>query len=351
MSPPGKLALRSGCYGLIMGYLLCDLYFCSGPLSRRLKLADPHHPLAATLADPLVARVAAYNIHRSQLERALRERLWRDGKSLAALDRPQRKLVRDAALNDLIDHELLRSKASANAAELKVSDAEITARLNRFSAGFTSKEELAAAMAAQGIASDQDLRSRLAAHIQQDKYVESRIAPHIGVTDAEARQWFEHNQDQLATPERLAARHVFLPILDRDPATAQHTLATALAALSAGTKDFATLASELSEDPLTNHCGGDLGWMTRLRLPAGLAAPLFAMPLHQPGLLRSKLGWHLIEVTARQPAAPANFEQAKPDILNALQAVKRQQAATAFRDTLRRLEAPHIQIYPARLDE
>jgi len=351
MTRSGKLALRYGCYGLIMGYLLCDLYFCGGPLSRRLKPVGHNYPLIATRADPIVARVAAYNIHRSQLERALRDRLWRDGKSLAALDPPQRKLIREAALNDLIDHELLRSKASANAADLKVSEAEINARLSRFSAGFTGKDELAAAMTAQGIASDQDLRARLAAHIQQDKYVESRIAPLIGVTDAEARQWFEQNQDQLATPERLAARHVFLATLERDPDAAQQALATARAALTAGTKDFAALASELSEDPLTNHRGGDLGWMTRQRLPAGLATPLFAMPLHQPALLRSKLGWHLIEVTARQPAAPANYEQAKPDIINALQAVKRQQAVTAFRDTLRRLEAPHIQIYPARIDE
>ena len=342
MTRSAKLALRLGCYGLVMGYLICDLYMCNGPLSRCLKPPGHNHPQAASPADPIVARVATFNIHRSQLERALCERLWRDGKSLAGLDPQQLNLIRDAALNDLIDHELLRNKASANAAELNVSDAEINARITRFSAGFTSKDELIAAMTAQGIASEQDLRARLAAHIQQEKYVESRLAPLIGVTDEEARQWFEQNQDRLATPERLAARHVFLPTLERDPDAVRQTLASALAALTAGTKDFATLASELSEDPFTNHRGGDLGWMTRQRLPAGLATPLFAMPLHQPRLLRSKLGWHLIEVTSRQPAAPASFEQAKPEILNALQAVKRQQAATEFRDELRHLEASHI---------
>lgn len=351
MTRPAKFVLRIGCYGLIMGYLLCDLYFFSGPLSRCLKPTGHAQPTAATPADAIVARVGAYDIHRSQLERALRDRLWSEGKSLAALDSPQIKLIRYAALNDLIDHELLRNKTSENAAELKVSDAEINAQLSRFSAGFTSKDELTAAMTAQGITSDQDLRTRLAAHIQQGKYVASRLAPLIGVTDAEARQWFEKNQDQLATPERLAARHIFLPTLERDPDAAQQILATALAALTAGTKDFATLARELSEDPLTNQCGGTLGWMTRLRLPAGLATQLFAMPLHQPALLRSNLGWHLIEVTARLPESPATFDQAKPDILIALQSIKRQQAATAFRDTLRRLEAPHIQIYHARVEE
>ena len=196
-----------------------------------------------------------------------------------------------------------------------------------------------------------ELRERLAAHIQQEKYVESRLAPLIGVTDAEAREWFASHHDQLAMPERVAVRHIFLPTLERDPDAAKQTLASALADLTAGAKDFAALAAELSEDPLTKDRGGDLGWMTRARLPVEFAAPLFALPLHQPGLLRSKLGWHLIEVTARQPAAPAHFEQAKPDILNALQAVKRVQAANEFRDTLRHLEAGHIEIYHARVEE
>ena len=351
MTPSAKTALRFGIYGAGMACLMCGMYFCDGPLSRRLKKPEPSGAPAAVTDDPIVARVGAYNIHRSQLERALRERLWREAKTLAGLGPQERNLLRFAALDDLIDHELLRTKASANAPELKVSDAEITERLSRFSSGFSNKQELASAMASQGIVSEQDLRARLAAHIQQDKYVESRLAPLIGVTDDEARQWFEQNQRQLATPERIEARHIFLPTLEHNPDEVKQALVAALAALTAGTKDFTTLARELSDDPVTKNRGGALGWITRARLPAELAAPLFAMPLHQPTLLRSKLGWHLIEVTARKPAEPAAFEPAKPEILSALAALKRQQAANEFRDTLRRLEAKTIEIYRERVEE
>ncbi|MEI7911690.1 MAG: peptidyl-prolyl cis-trans isomerase [Verrucomicrobiota bacterium] len=346
MTHSAKTALRFGIYGLTIAYVLCDLFVFDGPFLRFIKQGKHSGTAAvATTADPVVARVAAYNIHRSQLERALQERSWRDGKPLAGLDPQELARMRRAALDDLIDHELLRSKASANAAELKVTDEEITERMERFTAGFPNKEALDSAMASQGITSGQALRERLAAHIQQDKYVESRLAPLIGVTDDEARQWFEQNQGQIATPERIEARHVFRPTLDLNPDEVKQQLVTALAALSAGTKDFGTLVREVSEDPLTKNRGGALGWMTRARLPEDLAGPLFAMPLHQPALLRSKLGWHLIEVTARKPAEAASFEQAKPEILSALEAVKRRQAATEFRAALRGFEARNIEIY------
>lgn len=351
MAHPGKFPLRLGIYGVVMAYLVGDLYLCDGPLSRRLKPADANGLAAAAAVDPVVARVGAYNIHRSQLERAVRERLWLEGRTLAGLAPPERRLIRQAALDDLIDHELLRTKARAHAAELQVADEEISERLSRFTAGFSNKQELADAMTAQGIASMQDLRDRLAARIQQEKYVEWRIAPLVKVTEAEARQWFEANQQHLATPGRVAARHVFLPTLERDADEAKRVLEAALADLTKETKGFATLARELSEDSLTKDGGGELGWMTRERLPAELADCLFSLPLNRPGLVRSKLGWHLIEVTARLSAEPRSYEQARPEIFSALEIVKRRQAAGECRAALRHFEANTIEIYPTRVEE
>ena len=126
-------------------------------------------------------------------------------------------------------------------------------------------------MKSQGIASESDLRDRLAARIQQEKYVELKTGPLAVVTGDEARAWFEQNRDKLALPERVRARHVFLATLERPEQEAKALLETALADLTAGTADFATLASRLSEDPASKTRGGDLGWMSRARLPADFA--------------------------------------------------------------------------------
>ena len=292
----------------------------------------------------LVARVGGHPITRSQLARALTERLWLEGKSAASLTPADLKLARDAALDELIDHELLRLQVQASAAQIPVSPAEIDDRLRLLVTRFESKSELEADMKSQGITHEENLRDRLAARIRQEKFIAQRIGPAIKVTDAEAREWFSANPQSL--PERIEARHLFIPTLDHPPEEAKQKLTAALAALTDKQKDFPTLAKELSEDPATKDRGGALGWMTRDRLPADFAAPVFSLETNKPTLVRSKLGWHLVEVTARKPAEPHTFDQAKPEILAALEALKRRQAVADFRKSLRTSEAARIEIFP-----
>jgi parvulin-like peptidyl-prolyl isomerase len=329
--------------GMALGiYLVCDA-FLHGPVFRA----------AASLLDPgrenNVARVFKQTITRSQLDRAVRERLWLEGKTIDSLTPENLKSVRQAALDELIDQELLRAKAAVAAMDLKVTAEEITGRLDRLAARFESKDEMKSAMKSQGIASERDLRDRLAARIQQEKFVESKIGPPAKVTDEEAKKWFDENQKDLTNPERVEVRHVFLPTLDHPPEEAKAKLESALADLTAKKKDFTTLAKELSEDPATKDNGGSLGWMTRDRLPVDFAAPVFSLSLNQPTLVRTRLGWHLVEVTGRKPAEPRTFEQAKPEILSALEAVKRRKAIADSRAALRKDEGSNIEVFQGAL--
>ncbi len=85
--------------------------------------------------------------------------------------------------------------------------------------------------------------------------------------------------------------------------------------------------------------------MTRDRLPADFATPIFSLATDKPTLVRTRLGWHLVEVTARKHTEPRSFEQAKPEILAALEAVKRHQAAADFRKSLRQKHSGEIEIF------
>lgn len=331
MKFPGRILLLAA-----LLYLAGDFFF-HGPARRWLNTAlTPRH---------LAARVSGQPITRSQLERALIERLWLEGKSPTTLAPTELELARSAALEELIDHELLRLQVNASTPPLLVSDEEINERIRRLVGRFENKGALETAMKSQGIAHEQTLRDRLTAQIRQEKLIAQRIAPAIKVTDEEARQWFAKNQSSIALPERIVARHIFLPTLDHPPEEAKQKLDAALTTLTAQEKDFATLARELSEDPATKDSGGALGWMTRNRLPADFADPLFSLPLNQPKLIRTKLGWHLAEVTARQPAAPRTFDSAKPEILAALESLKRRQVVADFRRNLRQTHAAEIEVF------
>jgi parvulin-like peptidyl-prolyl isomerase len=352
MTPLKKMSLRLAIYGAVFLYLLGDLFVFTGPLRRRINLADPATPEAIAKAKSrgVVARVFNHQITRTQLDRAVAERLWLEGKTLEDFPPALLKPLRLAALNDLIDHELLRVKAKAHAPDLKVTDAEVDERLRRLMGRFESRDAMEAAMKSQGIPTGADLRDRLAARLQQERYVESKVRPLSEVTDDEARKWFDEHTEELALPERVAARHIFIATLDTPAEQAKAKLETALADLVSNKKDFATLARELSEDPATRETGGALGWMTRARLPADFSEPLFALPPAKPALIRTRLGWHLVEVTGRKPAEPRTFQHAKPEVLAALRTLKRQQAANDYRHALRQFEAAKIQVFHDMLE-
>jgi len=353
MTPLGKFSLRLAIYGLVIAYLAGDLFVFHGPLRQKMDRADPSSPAAieAAKARGVVARVFNLQITRSQLERAVHERLWLEGKSPAGMSPENLKTVRYAALNDLIDHELLRVKSKANAQQLKVGEEELNERLRRLLGRFESKDAMEAAMKSQGIASERDLRDRMAARIQQEKYVELKIGPLVEVTEDEARAWFAQNEERFARPERIRVRHVFLATLNRPEEEARLAIEAAFADLTSGVKDFATLVRELSEDPASKPRGGDLGWMTRERLPLDFAEPVFSLAPHKPAPVHTRIGWHLVEVTDRKPAETRTFDEAKPEIIAALEAVKRRQAADDFRDALRRFEAAKIDVFHDMMED
>ncbi len=345
--------IRIFLFSALLIYLGADLYVFNGPLRKRIQRGLPDSPesIAAAKSQGVVARVLHLPILATQLERATKERLWLRGKKLEDLPPQQRRVERLAALEDLIDHQLLRIKTKHNATGLPVAEAEINEALKLLAARFESRDAMQKELAAEGIDSEKELRLRIGGRLQQQKYVESRIAPQIAVTEEEARAWHEAHAKELARPERIEARHIFLSTLGNDPATARATLQKALNQLTAKTKDFPALAAELSGDPRTKAAGGNLGWLTQDRLPADFAAPLFALPLNRPTLLRTKLGWHLAEVTARKPAEPRSFEEARAEVMAALEAVKRRDATRDYRQALRAQEGRYIEVFADMIPE
>lgn len=284
--------------------------------------------------EQIVALVSYIPISKSQLDRALNQQQWLKGKS-----------DRETALNELIDHELLRTQVDVASPPITVTDAEINEHLRRFIGKFENKGALESAMQSQGLPHEAALREHITARIKQDKFIAQKIASEIQVTDEEARAWFAKNHAAVALPPRIQVRHIFLPTLDHPADEAELKLKEALTRLTSQQTDFATLTKELSEDPATKDSGGELGWMTRDRLPQDFADPLFSMPEKMPQLMRTKLGWHIVEVTNRLPAEPRNYDAARLEIFAALEAIKRRDAVTNFREDLRAAAASEIEIY------
>ena len=346
-----KFSLRFAIYLLLLAYLVGDLFFFQGPLKKRLTARDPNSPqaIAEAKAGGVVARVFNHQITRSQLDFAIHERLWIEGKTLSDLTPANLKLITYAALGDLIDHELLRVKVKVNTKELPVSDEEINERLTRFIGRFETKGHLEKAMKTIGITSEEALRHRLAARIQQEKYIALRVDPLVAVSEEEIHAFYQANAEALAHPERIRARHIFLSTLDKPSLEVRARIEPAISALNSGKSDFKTLAAELSEDTASSSKGGDLGWMSKARLPTDFSEPAFAMEMGKPQLIETKIGWHILEVTERKPAEPRTLADTRAEITSALTATKRHQAVESFRRALRQFEEAKITIFHDQL--
>jgi len=170
------------------------------------------------------------------------------------------------------------------------------------------------------------------------------------VTEVQAIEWFEEHKEEHRQPERIRARHLFIATLETDAVEARKTLAAALERLQKGEVKFPALAAELSEDDATKGKGGELGWISRERLATDFTAAVFALPDKKPSLIRTKLGWHLVEIFERKTAGPIPFAQARDGIIAALETRYREQAARKFRDDLRKMERHNVHIFRDVID-
>ena len=102
-------------------YLAGDLWAFDGPVRRWLMefRPDSSRSIARAKASGVVARVEFHPITRSQLDRAVGERLWLQGRDGDEVSAGERVTLRRAALDELIDNLLLRIEANRRGIQIK----------------------------------------------------------------------------------------------------------------------------------------------------------------------------------------------------------------------------------------
>lgn len=154
---------------------------------------------------------------------------------------------------------------------------------------------------------------------------ESKVAQQITVPEAELRKAYEANKDQFRTPERVQVRHILLKTTDVPAADIPKIQAKAEDILKQlkGGADFATLAKKYSQDPGSAEKGGDLGWIVRGQTVPAFEAAAFSLPVNQlSGIVKTEYGFHILQVTAKEPAHLKTFDEVKDQIADQLKKQK-----------------------------
>jgi peptidyl-prolyl cis-trans isomerase D len=143
-----------------------------------------------------------------------------------------------------------------------------------------------------------------------------QIAATIQTTDAELRREYESNLDKYRVPERAEARHILLMTDEKkNNDAAQKAKAEGILKQLRSGADFAEMAKKNSEDPGSGPKGGDLGWVLKGQMVKPFEEAVFSQ---KPGvigdLVKTQYGYHIVQVTQREPAHVRPFDEVKPEI-------------------------------------
>lgn len=217
---------------------------------------------------------------------------------------------------DAILSENLRQAAASG----KVDPSRIQAQFALLSCQFGDRKKFEAALRSAG-QTESILRERIEEQLRELDWLDKQIATTPAVTEQECRGFYDAHPELFHQPVRYRVAHLFLAAHAKTPQEVVEEKEKAIAALEARLKKgepFAALA-ELSEDQATKSGGGDLGYFSAARVPPEFMAEITKLRVGETSKpFRSRLGFHIAELTEIKPARVLSFDQARSEILSTL---------------------------------
>jgi parvulin-like peptidyl-prolyl isomerase len=227
-----------------------------------------------------------------------------------------------AVLNEMADEILV--KQAAESLKIAVDPAVVDARLKRVQGQFKDEAAFQASLTGRGV-TVADLRAQISTQVLRENLVIKAKA--LSATEDEAKQFFAANKEKLGATDALRLRAVVVG--------GEKEAVDFLAAIRAGA-DFAKMASQVSLDADSKANGGDLGFVTKGRLPAETEKQVFALkPGEVSGAIKSGAGYQIFKAEEFRAGKAAVYEEVGADLLRAILADKVTKAWPAYLDELR----------------
>ena len=126
------------------------------------------------------------------------------------------------------------------------------------------------------------------------------------------RETFNARAESLATPEQVRARHILVQVppgaTEEEVADAKVRAEAARSRIELG-EDFEVVAGEVSDDVGTKSLGGNLGLFARGSNDPALDEAAFTLEVGELSeVIRSGVGWHIVQVDEKVEAEPATWQ-------------------------------------------
>jgi foldase protein PrsA len=231
----------------------------------------------------------------------------------------------ERTLEQLIQRKLVEQEAKKQ--NISFSDAEVEAKideeLEKWKQDFGSEEQFELLLNQSGMTLEQ-LKESLKKELPFSMMLEKLFEDQIEITDEEIADYYEQYQHLFQEPEQVRASHILVD----DEKKAQDLLAQ----LREGA-DFATLASEHSQDESTAKNGGDLGYFERGQMVEAFESAAFSMEVGEiSDVVESEYGYHIILVTDKVTEVQRSLDEVRDQIYDDLFAQKLNEQVPAWLD-------------------
>jgi parvulin-like peptidyl-prolyl isomerase len=215
-------------------------------------------------------------------------------------------------LDQLIDRAVFVKEAQASG--LAAPDSVVDMLMEQFTANFT--EDLAGELERQGL-KPLDFRKAIERDLLIRSYVKDKIEPSITVSDADCRAFFAEHETEFAGLDSVRASHIILmypPGGSEKDRNERQQLIENLRGRAVKGENFAAMAKMYSQDNSAER-GGDLGFFARGTMVKEFEDVAFGLKKGELSrVFETQFGLHLVKCTDKKPAAPPDYELAKPRI-------------------------------------
>jgi len=271
----------------------------------------------------LVALAGDEGVYETDLDRAIDDSFYADG--VAEIDQSVANDRRGAVLQKLMADAMAQSLSRHE----KIPDAVIGQQFDLTRWQFRDELTWRTALRESGV-TPRSLRASIAANLRERKWIEREIEQRLQVAPDASRKFYDAHPEKFWQPVRLRANHIFQAAPEATPAEIVNAKKAAIDSVAERLNDgesFADLAAEVSEDEANKKRVGDLNYFSATRMPEDFVAAAMNFRVDQiSGPIKTRLGFHIIELTDFKLAGEMPFGQAEPEIVLALENARREQA-------------------------
>ncbi len=294
-------------------------------------------PLVSELQSPgtgtnVIVSVEDNDLTEEQLAKIVNQRI--QSSQMAGLQPQQKQMYAEQLKRNVIESFVDRSVLleTAKKKDIVVEKAEIDEVIEQVKGTVPGEMTFEQALARMGMTMD-ELEEQIKGELMVQELVEEKLKALPEIDEEQAKAFYQEREQEFTRGESAEVRHILVKVEEgADEATLEKKKAEAEQLrdkLEEGA-DFAELAKEHSECG-SAASGGNLGVIEKGRTVPAFEKAAFSQEVGKIGpVVKSKFGYHIIEVLEKNESGAIPFENVKEDIMNYLSRQQSQEALNNY---------------------